>query len=300
MSHCAKNTRNLSEAGARKYVISLCWKGKRPFCPRCGNPKIYSLSDGRWRCRQCKYTFHHLSGRWISHANLSARQWLILAKAFGEAQSAGQIAACLGVCFNTASKALQTLRFALAARAADAPLLFGAHKGCQTPIFSHLGRGRWVCGPLERVPVFGIRESDGRVSVQMIPHFQAETLFGLSIRKVCRRNVVYTDRFHDIDCFLFCGLDQLALSAGRQFVRGGVYVDAHSDFWRFARDTILGSRRCSSPESFPLLMKEMEFRYNHQGTDPVPDLMESLCSFAPGAFDTPSFASSIPHEPGRA
>lgn len=296
MSRCAHDPHTLSEAGARKYVISLCWKGKRPFCPRCGDPKIYSLSDGRWRCRQCKYPFHHLSGRWISHANLSAHQWLMLARAFGEAQSAGAVAARLGVSFNTASKALHTLRFAIAARAGDAPLLFGGHGCCETPVFSHLGRGRWVCGPLERVPVFGIRESHGKASVQLMPHLRAETLFGLSIRKVRRRNVVYTDRFHDVDCFLFCGFDRLALSAGRRFVRGEVYVDVHSDFWRFARDTILGSRRRSSPETFPLLMKEIEFRYNHRGTDPVPDLMESLCSFAPGAFGTSSSASGIPDE----
>jgi transposase len=224
----------------------------------------------------------------------------MLASAFGEPQSAGAVASRLGVCFNTARKALHTLCLAIAARAADAPLLFGGHGGCEAPIFSCLGRGRWGCGPLERVPVFGIRESDGKASVQVMPNLRAETLFGLSIRKVRWRNVVYTDRFHDVDGFLFCGFDRLAASSGRRFVRKGVYLDGHSGFWRFARDTILGPRRQPSPETFPLLMKEMEFRYNHRGTDPVPDLMECLCSFAPGAFDTSGPASGVPHDTRQA
>ena len=46
-----------------------------------------------------------------------------------------------------------------------------------------------------KVPVFGIREQEESVFVEMVPNVRAETVLALTVNKVCRESIVYTDRF---------------------------------------------------------------------------------------------------------
>jgi transposase len=53
-------------------------------------------------------------------------------------------------------------------------------------------RGR---GATEKVPVFGIREREGKVKVEVVGDVMGDTLLELAIKKVRRGSLIYTDRF---------------------------------------------------------------------------------------------------------
>jgi len=53
-------------------------------------------------------------------------------------------------------------------------------------------RGRGASG---KVPVFGILERGGRVRVEVVKDVRGETLLEMTIKKVKRGNLVYTDKF---------------------------------------------------------------------------------------------------------
>ena len=49
------------------------------ICPRCGNPKVYTLASGHhWQCQQCSpggYRFSHLTGTIFENTNKPLKDW---------------------------------------------------------------------------------------------------------------------------------------------------------------------------------------------------------------------------------
>lgn len=47
-----------SNEKCRQFFVKLRWRGKRRYCPKCKyKRKIYSLSDGRFKCGRCAFKF---------------------------------------------------------------------------------------------------------------------------------------------------------------------------------------------------------------------------------------------------
>ena len=109
-----------SESKANKYLSKKCLKNGHRICPRCNNRKLYKLTTGKRRCSKCKYTFHDFSGRWVNYGRLSSVQWLSLLKLFELEQSVRKIAEQMNLAYNTAYKAIETIRYAIIAHAEDA------------------------------------------------------------------------------------------------------------------------------------------------------------------------------------
>src|SRR5437588_9315539 len=69
------------EEACRAYLIARRWpEGVR--CPRCDNPKVYSLASGfHWQCTVCApggdtgYRFSHLAGTIFENTNKPLREW---------------------------------------------------------------------------------------------------------------------------------------------------------------------------------------------------------------------------------
>jgi transposase len=78
-------------------------------------------------------------------------------------------------------------------------------------------RGRGAAG---KVSVFGILERDGLVHVNVVPDVSAATLLKLTVKKVRRGSVVYTDKFRSYDSLMFCGYRHLKVDHGKYFSSG--------------------------------------------------------------------------------
>ena len=144
----------------------------------------------------------------------------------------------------------------------------GRHKG---------KRGRGAAG---KVPVFGILERDGVVSVQVVPNVRAETLLDLAVRKVRRGSIIYTDRYKAYDALMFCGYRHLSVDHQNRFSCGKVYINGLEGFWSYAKER-LAKHHGMSPQKFHLYIKEMEFRYNHRFKDIYPIVVKYISDLVP-------------------
>jgi len=269
---------------AREYLLTLSWPTGDPFCPRCGHRKVYTLSGDRLRCASCKYTFQPFSGRWINNGALSPSEWLRLVALFVDECSVHQMKQELGLSYNTVYKALTAIRFAILAHAIDARQLISAATGLNT----YLKGNRLTGGPremrMDTIPVYGILRRDDLVFIDLVPGFQAETLFhfhmNFHLKLIRTGNLVYTDRYKEYDALLFCGNESLPYEIIRRYDEPP-HIDAIDDpFWEYAQSRIKRFRGISC-QRFPLYLKELEFRFNNREKSIAELITAYLCALVP-------------------
>lgn len=268
------------EERARHWLLRLCWPDGESVCPRCSERRIYSLSGGRLRCSTCKYTFQPFSGRWINNGALSCTEWLRLTEMFLRELSPHQIKEELNLSYNTVYKALTALRFAILAHSSDAPQLLSAETGLD----SYLKGNRLTGGPKQMrqdtIPVFGLLRKGKLVFIDLMPGFQAETVFHFHLNfhlKLQRAgNLVYTDRYRDYSALVFCGNDSLPYGIIRRSDSPPHIDEIQDEFWSMAKDR-LRSFRGISCQRFALYLKELEFRFNNRSRPIYEQLATYLC-----------------------
>jgi transposase len=186
----------------------------------------------------------------------------------------------LGLAYKTVYKAVTTIRMAILAHSKDFEKLLEGEIEVDESYFGGKRKGNRGRGAAGKVPVFGILERDGIVSVEVVPNVKAETLLDLTVKKVRRGSIVYTDRYRSYDALMFCGYRHLRVDHKTHFSKGRVYVNGLEGFWSFAKERLMKFHGIS-PDRFPLYLKELEFRYNNRYTDVYPILVKYLCSFVP-------------------
>jgi transposase len=116
--------------------------------------------------------------------------------------------------------------------------------------------------------------------VEVLPNLQAQTVLGLTVKKVRRGSLVYTDRFQVYDALIFCGYRHLQVDHQTRFARGRVYINGLEGFWSYAKERLM-KHHGVSPQRFPLYLKELEFRYNHRHEDLFTTSVAYLCDRVP-------------------
>jgi transposase len=253
-----------NENYASRHIRKLCRKNGHIFCTRCGCRKVIRLRDGRHRCKRCKYSFGEFTGRYIGLSRLSPKRWLWLIKLFSLEVSTRIIARELGMNYKTALNATDVIRESIIYHASDYKL--SGRIELDESYFGGRRKGKRGRGAGHKVPVFGILERRGRVSVTVVPNVSAETLLGLTVKKVKRGSIVYTDKWKSYDALMFCGYRHMNVDHGERFASGKVHINGLEGFWSFAKQR-LAKFHGVSPRKFPLYLKEMEFRYNHRDDD---------------------------------
>lgn len=190
------------------------------------------------------------------------------------------MAAQLSMSYNAAYKAVNTIRMAILAHTEDADTLLGGEVEMDESYFGGHRKGKRGRGAAGKVPVFGILERNGIVTVQVVPNVKAETLLNLTVRKVRRGSIVYTDRYGAYDALMFCGYRHLSVNHQTHFAKGRVYINGLEGFWSYAKERLI-KHHGMSPKKFPLYLKEMEFRYNHRDEDIYPIIVKYLCDLVP-------------------
>ena len=228
-----------TENAARKYLLGFCFENHQRFCPRCKGKKLYRLADDRRRCSSCRYTFHDFSGRWINQGNLTAGQWLRLIKLFELELSVRKIAQQLRLSYNAAYKAINTIRAAILAHSTDGDVFLRGEVEVDESYFGGKRKGKRGRGAAGKVPVFGILEREGRVFVEVLPSTRAKDVLALTVKKVRRGSIVYTDKYRSYDALMFCGYRHLRVDHGKYFSRGRVYINGLEGFWSYAKEHIM-------------------------------------------------------------
>ncbi len=247
---------------ARRFFVKLCWKNYRRFCIRCRSNKIYRIAGKRYRCKQCKYTFHDFSGRWINLVQITCREWLWIIKLFELELSARKISQQVDLSYPTILKALTVIRLAILHNGQSDDLLDGEIE-LDEAYFGGRRKGKRGRGAANKTPVFGILERNGMVKVDVVRNVSAKTILDHTIQTVRRGSIVYTDKFRGYDSLMFCGYRHLKIDHKRRFASGKVYINGIEGFWSFAKERLMKHHGVSK-EKFPLYLKELEFRYNNR------------------------------------
>ena len=269
-----------TENSARLYFRKKCYKNRRIFCARCRSPKVYRIAGKKYRCKECKYTFHDFTGRWNNKLKCSFKTWLWLIKLFELEVCALRAAVQCKISYPTALKAYDLIRYSILASAQDAQDLLGGEIELDESYFGGRRKGKRGRGASSKVPVFGIYERNGVVRVEVVKDVTARSLLDMTIKVVRRGSIIYTDRFRSYDTLMFCGYRHLRVDHGKRFVTGKVYINGLEGFWSYAKQRLIKFHGVSK-EKFPLYLKEMEFRYNNRSHDIFELLAQNIVSFVP-------------------
>ncbi|MHC1789032.1 transposase [Solidesulfovibrio sp.] len=273
-----------TEESARKFLERQCWPGGRPVCPRCGAGKTYVLAEGRVRCAGCRYTFRVLTGRFAGLAGLTPRQWLRLLTLFAAEETAYAMAAALGLAYNTAYKAATVVRLSILAASLDGLEILKSPLGAELGSAARTLRPAGPDAPLAAVPVFGILERGTMVFTDYLPNLTPEDLlhfnrnFSLPLSRL--GTIVYSDRYLRYDALVACGSDLLTRRLIEIAGRTPAVDPRRAGFWPYARERLVRFHGVTA-RKFPLYLKELEFRYNHQDQDIMPILLANLSSLVP-------------------
>lgn len=132
-------------------------------------------------------------------------------------------------------------------------------------------RGRGAAG---KVPVFGLLERKGCITVSVVPNVTREALMRLTVKKVRFGSIIYTDKYRTYDALMTFGYKHHRIDHQKRFAKGPVYINGLEGFWSYANERLVKFHGVSQ-QRFPLYLKEMEFRYNHRNDS---KLFNILCS----------------------
>lgn len=269
-----------NEKQAFRYLSKICRKNGHRICAYCGSRKIYQTTDKRYRCKRCHKRFHVFTNRWYGQLKISASHWLLLIKLFELEVSSLRIAKELKISYPTALRATSLMRQAILSKSKDYELLLKGEVEADESYFGGKRKGPRGRGAKNKVPVFGILERNGIVSVDVVPNVGANTLLSMTLKKVRRGSIVYTDKFHCYDSLMFCGYRHLKVDHGKYFASGKVYINGLEGFWSYAKERLMKYHGVSK-EKFPLYLKELEYRYNNRSNNLFILLTQLLAEFVP-------------------
>ena len=261
------------------WLRSLCWD-RAPHCVRCGAGRVYRLKDSRYRCPQCGYTFHDFSRRWIGRCALPAPAWLQLMACFARGRTAKEAAEALDLAYNTAHKAFTAMRLAIFAATPEAKALLDGRNAprafCSHKPAPRRGEHCQYC----RSPVFAVIDTGSVVRFAHLDAMKPREVMANPLAKNQWLVFLYTDRFQDWEGLVFSCCRFARRDFKPDMDLSPVHMDIASPFWAFAKPR-LARYHCITPETTPLYLKEMEFRFNHRHEDLVPLLARLLCAPVP-------------------
>jgi transposase len=269
-----------TEDKARRYLAKRLWKNYRHFCIRCRGKKLYRISDGRYRCKRCGYKFSEWTNRWLGKVRISAVDWLWIIKLFELELSTRKIARQVKISYPTVLKAVDLIRQSIVVGMEGGYGLVSGEVEMDEAYFGGRRKGKRGRGAFHKVPVFGILERRRKVQVEVLKDVSAESLLSMTVKKVKRGSIVYTDKFRGYDALMFCGYRHLRIDHQKIFSSGKVYINGLEGFWSYAKERLIKHHGVSF-KKFPLYLKEMEFRYNHRNEDIFEILTKNMCNFVP-------------------
>lgn len=253
-------------------------------CPRCAEPRAYSLADGRRRCPACGYTHTLFTGRWITRCRLAPDTWLAALELFVAQASAREAATILKVKYDTAHRAFTTLRLAILAQVLG--------EGDLAALLDDNGELRGFCPNLDRPDdqalcqgchsyVFSLRAVGGDgVALALAPDLKAREVLAWPVVKKHWHSFIHTDRHRGHDALIFSCCRRGRELFSRGFTSAVTRLDTMGPFKSFA-DDLFATYRGVSPEAYPLYLAEAVFRHQCDEERLLPALADLLCAFVP-------------------
>ena len=121
-------------------------------------------------------------------------------------------------------------------------------------------RGRGAAG---KVIVFGLLKRAGKVYAKVVEDTRTSTLMPIIERKITLDSIVYTDCYRSYNALDVSGFHHYRINHSTHFADGKHnHINGIENFWNQAK-RVLRKYNGIPKESFPLFIKECEFRFNY-------------------------------------
>jgi transposase len=251
-------------------------------CPYCQGTRINRVRRFKFKCYNCNREWGVRRDSILEGLRVPFTKFLIAIKLFELDTSVREASKQLGLAYNTVYNIHSLIRKAILATDAN-PASFSGEIEMDESYFGGRRKGKRGRGAAGKVPVFGILERGGKVTVEVVKDVQGETLLELDIKKVKRGSLIYTDKFRSYNGLVSYGFKHRRIDHGKKFANGKVYINGIEGFWSFAKERLLKYHGVDA-HKFPLYLKELEFRYNHRDRDLFDDLIQLLVGYSPVAY----------------
>ena len=119
-------------------------------------------------------------------------------------------------------------------------------------------RGRGAAG---KTAVFGLLKRNGKVYTVAVPNTQTATLLPIIREQVTPDSIVYTDCYKGYDVLDVSGFIHHRINHSKEFADRQNHINGIGNFWNQVK-RVLRKYNGIDRKSFPLFLKECEFRFN--------------------------------------
>jgi len=128
--------------------------------------------------------------------------------------------------------------------------------------FAGVRKGKRGRGAAGKVIVFGILKRHGKVYTAVVNDTKPRTLMPIISSKIKPDSVVYTDSYRSYNALDVSRLRHHRINHSTDFAKGENHINGIENFWSQAK-RILRKYNGIHKASFPLFLKECEFRFNY-------------------------------------
>jgi len=134
-------------------------------------------------------------------------------------------------------------------------------------------RGRGAAG---KVAVFGILKRQGKVYTAVVNNTRTKTLMPIISRKIKPDSIVYTDSYSAYNALDVSRFQHERINHSTDFAKGENHINGIENFWSQAK-RVLRKYNGIHKASFPLFLKECEFRFNYGSPKQQLKILRNWC-----------------------
>jgi len=167
-----------------------------------------------------------------------------------------------GIQANTVDLFYRKIRLVIAERLEHEAVPFTGEIEVDESYFGDVRKGPRGRGAAGKVPVFGLLKRGGKVYALPITDTGEKTLLPIIRRKIRPDSVVYTDGHPSYNVLEVSEFHHVRINHAEHFANGRKHINGIENFWNQAKRWL--SRYNGIPRSsFPLFLKEAQFRFNY-------------------------------------
>lgn len=234
-------------------------------CPYCKGERVGKIRRGLYKCYHCQKEWSRRRGSRLEDSRVPLQKVLLAIKLFELETSVRKASQQLELAYNTTYGLYDLIRQIIIPLTMEKKRFKGEIEVDES-YFGGRRKGNRGRGAANKIPVFGILERGGKVRVDVVEDVKGDTLLGLTLKKVKRGSLIYTDKFRSYDGLVSYGFRHERIDHGQKFANGKVYINGIEGFWSFAKERLLKYHGID-PGKFPLYLKELEVRYNYRNDD---------------------------------
>jgi len=199
----------------------------------------------------------------ISRCRLKKKTQLELLKYFVLEVTARSAANLLSIQPNSAALFYKKIRLVISEYLAqESKELFNGHIELDESYFGGKRKGKRGRGAAGKIAVFGMLKRQGKVYTVIVRDTSANMLMYEITNKIKLHSVVYTDSYQSYNSLDVSGFHHHRINHSEEFANKKNHINGIENFWNQAK-RVLRKYNGIDRRSFPLFLKECEFRFNY-------------------------------------